>query len=72
MRRFMSIVGALKILKRSFLSLHVSYQIFFAGQVGWSGEFIIVTGDSAGGNLAAALTLMAIDKGIRIPGLPAC
>ena len=36
-------------------------------------EKIILIGDSAGGNLVAALTIMAINKGFRIPdGLILC
>ncbi|CAI9723045.1 hormone-sensitive lipase isoform X1 [Octopus vulgaris] len=36
-------------------------------QVGWTGERICFTGDSAGGNLVLAVTLRAIDSNIRIP-----
>eukprot|EP01135_Chromosphaera_perkinsii_P009737 Nk52_evm2s1869 gene=Nk52_evmTU2s1869 len=36
-------------------------------EIGSSGEKICLVGDSAGGNLAFAVTLKAIDMGIRIP-----
>eukprot|EP00055_Hartaetosiga_balthica_P013734 m.71680 g.71680 ORF g.71680 m.71680 type:complete len:921 (+) comp8359_c0_seq1:131-2893(+) len=38
-----------------------------AETLGWTGEKVLVTGDSAGGNLTVALTLRCIVEGIRLP-----
>lgn len=35
--------------------------------VGWTGEHVILVGDSAGGNLVAANTVQCIEKGIKKP-----
>ncbi|KAL7670882.1 hypothetical protein ACOME3_005798 [Neoechinorhynchus agilis] len=40
--------------------------------LGWTGERIIVTGDSAGGNLAASICIKAIMNGIRTPDILFC
>ena len=34
---------------------------------GWTGKRIVITGDSAGGNLAISLTMLAIANQIRVP-----